>query len=155
MDRKVEAVSATLDLSGRPDCRGSAFHDPGGWGLLRFKGGLIATFDAGDYSRVPGSIAINGTLGRVVTCGASVEFEFWDGRREPWPAPAMGETTMDRAMVEIVAWLDGAAPFPDAPEDSVHTLETIIACHASHRRGGAWITLPLTGFDRAIEVQSG
>lgn len=37
--REVEAASATLDLSGRPDCRGSEFRDPGGWALLRMTGG--------------------------------------------------------------------------------------------------------------------
>src|SRR5947209_6204209 len=33
--RKVRAVSGTLDQTGRPDCRGPAFRDPGGWGMLR------------------------------------------------------------------------------------------------------------------------
>ncbi len=59
--RRVEAVSATLDLTGRPDCRGAAFHDPGGWGLLRFEGGLITTFDAADHGKLPATITINGT----------------------------------------------------------------------------------------------
>ena len=30
--RRVEAVSGTLDLAGKLDCRGPAFQDPGGWG---------------------------------------------------------------------------------------------------------------------------
>src|SRR5262249_33920167 len=46
--RKVSAVSGTLDRTGRPDCRGPAFHDPGGWGLLRLEGGLMVTVDAAD-----------------------------------------------------------------------------------------------------------
>ena len=33
--RAVEAVSGTLDLAGRPDCRGEQFRDPGGWGIGR------------------------------------------------------------------------------------------------------------------------
>jgi len=32
--RKVSAVSGTLDWSGRPDCRGPQFHDPGAWGVM-------------------------------------------------------------------------------------------------------------------------
>lgn len=32
LGQRIQAVSATLDLSGRPDCRGENFHDPGGWG---------------------------------------------------------------------------------------------------------------------------
>jgi len=153
--QRVAAVSATLDLSRRLDCRGPQFHDPGGWGLLRLAGGLIATVDAADFGTVPASITLNGTLGRAVTGGGDVRVEFWDGRTERWPAPAGNVSSMDRAMAQIVAWLDGAAPFPDTPDDSVHTLETIVACHASHQRNAAWTSLPLAGADRDIEVRSG
>jgi predicted dehydrogenase len=153
--RRVEAVSATLDLSGRPDCRGPLFHDPGGWGLLRFERGLIATFDAGDYGKQPAAITINGTSGRAVMGAGSVELEFWNGRNECWPSTPGPETSMDRAMAEIVAWLDQEAAFPDAPENSRQTLETIVACHASHQRHAAWTSLPLAGADREIEVHSG
>ena len=51
--RKIEAVSATLDLAGKPDCRGPAFRDPGGWGVIRLQGGVMVTVDAGDYATVP------------------------------------------------------------------------------------------------------
>ena len=51
--RKVEAVSGTLDLAGKPDCRGPAFSDPGGWGMLRLEGGAIVTVDAADYATIP------------------------------------------------------------------------------------------------------
>lgn len=157
IDRRVEGVAATLDPAGRPDCRGPSFRDPGGWGLLRFAGGLITTFDAGDYSRVPARLVFNGTLGRALVEAGTVSLEDWDGGREIWSPPTSGETSMDRAMVEIVAWLDqdGAGAFPDSPENSLETLETIVACHASHRRSGAWVALPLSGSDRQIEVQSG
>ena len=153
--RRVEAVSATLDPARRPDCRGGEFQDPGGWGLLRLEGGLVALFDASDYGKIPAAIALNGTRGRAVTGAGDVLLEFWNGRTEHWPSPRGPESSMDRAMAEIVAWLDGTAVFPDAAEDSIHTLETIIACHASHRRNGAWISLPLSGADREIEVRSG
>jgi UDP-N-acetylglucosamine 3-dehydrogenase len=153
--RRVEAVSATLDLSGKPDCRGSEFCDPGGWGLLRFEGGLIATFDAADYGKVPAAIAINGVTGRAMTGIDGVALEYWDGQTDHWPWPTGGESSMDRAMAEIVAWLDGESAFPDAAEDSLHTLEIIVACHASHQRNAAWTALPLAGRDREIEVRSG
>ena len=152
--RRVEAVSASLDPSRRPDCRGASFQDPGGWGLLRYEGGLVGTFDAPDYSRVPATIALNGSLGRAVI-GGGVALEFWNGRCDEWTPPAGPETSMDRAMAEIVAWLDGVAEFPDSPENSLHTLETIVACHASHRRQAAWTSLPLAGADRELVVQSG
>jgi predicted dehydrogenase len=153
--RRVEAVSASLDLAGRPDCRGAEFHDPGGWGLLRFEDGLIATFDAGDYGKLPAAITINGTLGRAITSAGTVEFDYWNGRNDKWLSPAGPETSMDRAMAEIVAWMEGEAAFPDAAENSLHTLEAIVACHASHQRQAVWTSLPLAGADREIEVQSG
>lgn len=153
--RRVAAVSPRLDLSRRLDCRGPQFQDPGGWGLLRLAGGLIVSVDAADFGTVPASITLNGTLGRAVTGASDVRLEFWDGRTEHWPAPAGNVSSMDRAMQEIVAWLDGAVPFSDTPDDSLHTLETIIACHASHQRNSAWTSLPLAGGDLDIEVRSG
>ena len=59
------------------------------------------------------------------------------------------------AVGEIVAWLDGEAAFPYLAEDAVHTLEVIVAFHASHARQATWVELPLTGDDRLREVQSG
>ena len=53
--RKIEAVSGTLDLAGKPDCRGPAFRDPGGWGVVRLEGGVMVMVDAGDYAAVPGT----------------------------------------------------------------------------------------------------
>jgi hypothetical protein len=41
------------------------------------------------------------------------------------------------------------------PEEAVHTLETILAFHASHDRNAAWVELPLTGADRERELRSG
>lgn len=154
--RRVESVSATLDLARKPDCRGPAFSDPGGWGLLRFEGGLIATFDAADFGKVPAAISLNGTTGRAMAGKKDgVTLEYWDGRTDQWASPTGGESSMDRAMAEIVAWLDGEVEFPDAAEDSLHTLEIIVACHASHERHAAWTALPLAGRDREIEVRSG
>jgi predicted dehydrogenase len=152
--KRIEAVSAMLDLSLRPDCRGPDFQDPGGWGMLRLEGGLIATFDAADHATVPATITLNGTKGRAITGGPEVQLDFTDGKTDHWPAPT-DASSMDVAMREIVDFLDGNAPFPDSAEDSVHTLEAIVACHASHERDAVWTKLPLLGSDRKIEVSSG
>src|SRR5262249_29796988 len=105
--RKVEAVSATLDPACRPDCRGSQFRDPGGWGGGRLAGGLMMTVDAADEGKMPVTIIVNGTQGRAVAGGDAVALEFWDGRREHWPSLRHEATGMDRAVQHIVAWLDG------------------------------------------------
>ena len=153
--REVEAVSGTLDLSGKPDCRGEQFRDPGGWGVIRMEGGLMATLDAADYATVPAAIVINGTKGRAVTGGRDAELQYWDGRREAMPEPRDGAGTMDVCVAEIVAWLDGEGPFPCPGREAARTLEVILGLHASHARQAAWTELPLSDADREIEVRSG
>lgn len=153
--RQVTAVMGTLDSAGKPDCRGTQFHDPGGWGLLRLEGGLIATLDAADYGRVPASLRLNGTLGRATTAGDDVNIELTDGRKEHWPSMREEANSMSRAVAEIVAWLDDrSAPFPYDAAGAVRTLEAIAGLHLSHERG-AWVTLPLAGEDRRRVVNSG
>ena len=153
--RHVRAVSGTLDLSGKPDCRGSQFRDPGGWGVMRLYEGLMVTVNAADYAVMPAAISIYGTEGRAITGGHDVTIERQDGSREHWPAPEQGGSSMDRAVEEMVAWLDRAAAFTYPAEEAVHVLEAIVAFHASHARNAAWTELPLTGADREIEVGSG
>jgi predicted dehydrogenase len=152
--RSVQAVTALLDLSGRPDCRGTEFHDPGGSALFRMEHGLVATVDATDFGRVPLQIAIQGTLGRAITGRASVALEYWDGRHDQWAAPDPAVSSMDRAVAEMVEWLDEGKPFPYDAAEAVQALEVIVACHASQARHHAWIDLPLTGPDRDLEVQT-
>ena len=151
--RKVEAVSGTLDPAGRPDCRGDQFRDPGGWGTMRLEGGLMTTVHAPDYGMVSPVINIYGTEGRAVV-GAEVTIEFGDGRQEDFDRGEVG--SMDLAVAEIVAALDGGSPpFPYPAENAVRTLEAIVAFHASHARNAAWVELPLQGADREFEVLSG
>ena len=151
----VGAVSGTLDLAGKPDCRGPAFHDPGGWGVLRMDASLMATVDATDYATVPASLVVNGARGRATAGGDEVTLEFWDGDREHWPSRRSEATGMDVAVAEITAWLDDRTPFPYPAEGALHTFEAIVAFHVSHARSAAWTELPLTGPDREREVQSG
>lgn len=153
--RNIEAVSGVLDLAGKPDCRGAQFHDPGGWGLMRFEGGLIATVDAADYGKVPAKISLNGSEARATIGRGDVTIEYWDGREEYWPPSSKEMTSMDVAAAEIVAWLDDGTPFPYPAVDAVHTLEVILAFHASHARDATWTPLPLAGADRERELQSG
>ena len=113
--RKIEAISATLDLAGKPDCRGPEFRDPGGWGIIKLEGGIMVTVDAGDYATVPGQIILNGAEGRAISDGSSITLEYWDGRQEHWDDANDGVTGMDRAVSEIVEWLDGGTEFRTLP----------------------------------------
>ena len=152
--RNVQAVSGTLDLAGKPDCRGSEFRDPGGWGMIRLDGGTMVTIDAADYATVPGQFVVNGTEGRAIT-GNEMVLQYRDGREERWPEPESDLSSMDRATAEVVAWLDDGTPFDYPVEGALRTLEAIVAFHASHARNAAWTELPLTGDDREREVLSG
>lgn len=153
--RRIEAVSATLDLTGRPDCRGAQFRDPGGWGLMRLSGGPMVLVDAADTAAVRLNLAINGTRGRAVTGGAGVTIESWEGGEETWPTARAQVSSMDRAVAEIVTWLDAGGLLPHDAGEAAHVLEAIVAFHASHDRNAAWVPLPLTGKDRERVLRSG
>ena len=153
--RRIEAVSATLDLAGKPDARGSDFADPGGWGTMRLEGGLMVTVDAADYSRTPWDIRVNGSEGRAFIGSSDIRTEYWDGRTEQWTNENQQGSGMDVAVREIVAWLDEGDGFDYDPADAVHVLEAIAAFHASYAKNSAWVDLPLIGGDREIVVRSG
>ena len=153
--RRIEAVSATLDLAGKPDARGPQFADPGCWGTMRLEGGLMATVDATDYGMAPWDVRVNGAQGRAFVGSGDVRLEYWDGRTEHWTNDDQVGTGMDVAVREIVDWLDGESDFDYDPAETVQVLEAIAAFHASHAKNSAWVELPLTGADREIVVNSG
>jgi UDP-N-acetylglucosamine 3-dehydrogenase len=152
--RKVTRVSGRLDLAARPDCRGDEFADPGASGLLLMEGNLPVTLDAPDYGATPGSITLNGTLGRA-QLQTDVTIEKWDGAAESWPAPARSPSGMDVAVSEMVQHLDGDAAFPYDADAARLTFEAIVGLHASHHREGQFVDLPLVGADRTHQVNSG
>lgn len=154
-NRPAEAVSASLDLAGRPDCRGSDFQDPGGWGSIRLQGGLTVTFEAPDYSRAPPRLSLHGDLGRVTVEGSEVTIDQWGQASQRVPPPPANESSMDRALSEIIKWLDGIPMFVDSPASSRQTLEIIVACHSSHERQGAWVKLPLSAEELHREIKTG
>jgi hypothetical protein len=152
--REVQAVCGVLDRSARPDCRGGEFRDPGGWALLRLRGGLMATVDAADYGTVPVVLGLNGTRGRAATGRRGVELTYSDGTKDHWPAHSRG-VSMDTAVSEIVAWLDGEGAFPYDAGEALRTLEAIIGIHISNEQNAGWVDLPLQGKDRERVLKSG
>jgi hypothetical protein len=151
---RITAVSGTLDLAGKPDCRGPAFHDPGGRGVLRLEGGLMGVVDATDYATAPARIEINGTLGTASSGREEVTIEPRDGRREVWPSRRRERTSMDRAVGESVDRLSTGAPFPYPAAGAARALEVLVAFHVSHARRAAWVDVPLTGADRTRAVNT-
>lgn len=153
--RSVEAVSGTLDRSEKPDCRGNEFSDPGGWGVMRMSGGLMATLDAANHGTGSLQITVYGKKAKAIVSRDTVSIEFPDGRTEQWPCLAKNSSSMDLAVKEILDWMDDKRPFPYPAADAVRTLEAILAFHVSDSRNSSWVSLPLTGSDRNYEVRSG
>ena len=152
--RRIEAVTGTLDLSDKADCRGSEFQDPGGFGWMRLEGGLMASVDAANQAVTRPQIVLHGSKGMAITGTQDVHLEYADGTSETWEEPHRDRTSMDQAVAEIVAALDGTASFPHSARESVEILEAITAFHLSHAVNAAWIELPLTTEQRSFEVRS-
>lgn len=151
----VEAVSGTLDHSAVRDCRGAEFNDPGGWGVLRLSGGLMATVDAANHGAGSLQIIIYGRKALARVGRDTISIEFSDGRIEQWPCLEKNTTSMDLAVSEMVEWLDGKKTFTYSAVDAMRTLEAITAFHVSDARKSFWVNLPLSGPDRFCEVRSG
>ena len=154
-NKSVQAVSGTLDLTGRPDCRGPEFRDPGVWGVVRLERGLMVTIDAPDMANLPPSLALNGTKGRAIISRRVVTIRFHNGHEEHWPSPRENASSMDHAMREIVATLDNGVEFPYPAEKAIRPLEAIVGFHISHDQNAAWVELPLIGSNRDREVKIG
>jgi predicted dehydrogenase len=157
MSERVVAVSGTLDRSGTPDCRGAEYRDPGGWGVVTFASGVHAHIEAAE-TLPPGvgvDIRVVGSRGELVLGDGGCCFAPWSGERQELAGPAPDVVTMGLAVDEIVACLEtGAAP-TSSGEDGRAALEVIVGFHASDRRQGQWVSLPLAGADRDLEVRIG
>jgi len=119
--RPVDAVSGWLDEAGKTGCRGDACRDPGGWGMLRLEGGLIVSVDAADYARCRPASASTAPRAVDTPSTSSIGME----KREHGAADYTQGSGMDRAVREIVDWLDDGTPFPYAAGEVVRILEAI------------------------------
>lgn len=151
--REMTAVSGLIDESPIRDCRGPNFHDPGGWGVFQMEGGLKGVLNAPNQAKGPPEVVIEGTLGRAVTGRNAVNLEWFDGRLQVWPAGERMVTSMDRALSEIIAWLDEKQDVSVSAAAALRTFETIAGLHVSHAAGGSWVELPLSDSARELRVK--
>ena len=119
--RPVDAVSGWLDEAGKTGCRGDACRDPGGWGRLRLEGELIVSVDAATTSGCRPASASTAPRAVDTPSTSSIGTE----KREHWAADYIQGSGMDRAVREIVDWLDDGTPFPYAAGEAVRALEAI------------------------------
>ena len=152
---EAEAVSGTLDPEVGPDCRGAEFHDPGGWGVVSFAGGLKAFIHGAQASSLPLVIRVAGALGQVTVRGNEAVVETWDGKQHALSTPADRPSSIEAGVRDIVECLDTGAPPASTGEDGLAALEIIIGFHVSDRLRGQWVPLPITGADRDLDVPIG
>ena len=157
LDREAVAVTGQVNDTGRPDCRGSQYRDPGGWGVIEFEDGIRGLVDAAESisSPFPMEIVLRGSTGKISLCGFSASVAAWGQEASDIVVEDDGKNSVDRAVAEIVQCLDENRPSGSSGEDGRATLEIIMGFHASHRRGGARVALPLEGEDRDSEVLVG
>lgn len=149
------AVSGTLDPVVQPDCRGPEYHDPGGWGIVDFSNGAKAFVHAPQEAGLPLVLRLVGSLGQVTCRRDAAEFEFRDGPTRLVSAPADQPNSMELAVVDIVNCLNGGGAPASTGEEGLAALEMIVGFHVSDRRRGQWVSLPISGADRELEVRIG
>ena len=155
LDSHPTAVSGTLDPVVHPDCRGPQFRDPGGWGIVLFENGVKVYVDATQTAKAPPELQIIGQLGRIAVRRDDADLRTWQGECRAIATPSDRPTTADLAVDEILHCLTHAVRPSSTGEAARHALEFIIGFHVSHREQGKWVSLPLAGEDRDLEVLVG
>lgn len=156
MRDKSVAVSGSLDPLVLPDCRGEAYCDPGGWGVVRYANGAKAFVNAVQRPALPVGVTLVGSLGQISVRGSAASLDLWKGgSRSIVPDAKQGETSLDRAVQSVVQFLEGGEPPESLGEEGLAALEVIVGFHVSNRQNGRWVPLPVGDVDRALQIAIG
>jgi len=157
LDSRPDAVSGVLDPVVPPDCRGPEFHDPGGWGIVRFDNGVRAHIEAPTSISLPFGFRILGSLGWIdVGVGKDVaSVHLWTGRTRTITCPPDRPSSLATGVDEIVTCLAGGGDISSTGQNARDALEVIMGFHVSNKSAGQWVSLPLEGKDRDLEVMMG
>jgi len=155
LDSSPAAVSGTLDPFVPPDCRGPEFHDPGGWGIVRFDNGVRVHVEASPGVSLPHGFRVFGTLGRIDVHREAADVHLWTGEMRTITSPPDRPSSLAIAVDEIATHLSGGPEVCSTDREAREALEVITAFHVSSRLGGQWVSLPLEGQDRDLEVKMG
>lgn len=150
-----DAVSGALDSFVPPDCRGPEFHDPGGWGIVRFDNGVRAHVEASPTVNLPFGCRVIGSLGWIDVRQEAASVHMWTGRTRTITCPPDRPSSLAFAVDEIAACLSGGIDACSTGDVAREALEVVIAFHVSSRLGGQWVSLPLEGEARDLEVRVG
>jgi len=155
LDSSPQAVSGTLDPFVLPDCRGSEFHDPGGWGIVRFANGVRVHVDAAALDGLPFGFRVFGSLGWIDVDKEDAAVHIWAGQTRTISCPADRPSSLAIGVDEVVTCLSDGGDVSATGERARDALEVIVAFHVSNKFSGRWVSLPLEGEDRDLEVMMG
>ena len=155
LDSAARAVSGTLDPFVPPDCRGPSFHDPGGWGIVLLDNGVRLHVDAPARDGLPFGTRVFGSLGWIDVGKEDAAIRMWDGEARTVACPSDRPSSLAVGVDEVVACLDNGGNVSATGRHARNALEAIMALHLSDRLKGQWVSLPLQGEDRDLEVMIG
>ena len=150
-----QAVSGTLDPLLLPDCRGSRYRDPGGWGVVAFGGGVKLFVNAPQAAKLPLAARVLGSLGELSIRRDEAVVELHGGGSRTLAAPKDSPSSVALAVDDIVNCLTRGGRPASTGEDARAALEIVVGFHVSDRNGARWTPLPLAGADRDLEVLIG
>ncbi len=155
LDSRPQSVSGSLDAEVPPDCRGSEFYDPGGWGILRLANGVRVHIDAAAGVKLPFGFRIFGDLGWIDIGREDAAIHPWTGQTRAITCAADRPNSLAIGVDEVVTCLNGDGEVTATGEAARNALEVIVAFHLSSQRDGRWVSLPLEGEARDLEVMMG
>lgn len=150
-----EAVSGRLDPVVPPDCRGAEYHDPGGWGIVEFSGGVNAYVDASHDAQAPIRMRIAGSSGEITVRRDAAWVDLWSGERRAIPLQTDRPTALDAAVADLVQCLRGGGEPACTGRDGLAALEVTIGFHLSDELEGRRVALPIPDACRGLEVLIG
>ena len=121
--------SGGLDSTVAPDCRGPEFHDPGGWGIVAFSGGIKAFVHAPQAARFPGVVYLVGSLGRVTARRGSAEIDLWTGENRLLQTSENSRSSLHAAVDDIISCLESGDQSMSTGEDGLAALEEALHQH--------------------------
>ena len=115
----------------------------------------VVRVDAAADLGLPFGFRVFGSLGWIDVGKEDAAIRRWDGRTRTIACPADRPSSLAVGVDEIVTCLSGGGDVSATGEDARDALEVIVAFHLSSRLDGRWVSLPLEGDDRDLEVMSG
>jgi predicted dehydrogenase len=148
---RPESVSATLEEHSLGDYRGSFFHDPPGTAEVSYPGGLKVELDTRGQASGAGRLGLRVELERAelfiddkesflqIESGSGVETVVSD-------KSTFGYNWIEATLLSLID--PGTGFSPCTLEESLGSLEIVVAAHLSHERGGKNVSLPLSPDDK-------